>query len=183
MGTQVNILKEKMPLIGDVFQNMFMVYKTMKVHQLIVQRVDKYIKELKEEVQPRIIADYLAMEYNHFMMCFGYDYIKPEALNKLEEQSKENNLNIDWELLHHQKAAPGISLLASMAATMDKLSTMSYGAEVHQLQLELPEYKSRWLWQQQMRVALLIVCNIPNPRYGVPANNKLGEIINHAKQD
>lgn len=183
MGTQVNILKEKMPLIGDVFQNMFMVYKTMKVHQLIVQRVDKYIKELKEEVQPRIIADYLAMEYNHFMMCFGYDYIKPEALNKLEEQSKENNLNIDWELLHHQKAAPGISLLASMAATMDKLSTMSYGAEVHKLQLELPEYKSRWLWQQQMRVALLIVCNIPNPRYGVPANNKLGEIINHAKQD
>ena len=181
MGSRVNILKEKLPLVGDVFQNMFVLYNALKVHQTIVQRVDKYIKELKEEVQPRIIADYLAMEYNHFMMCYGYDYIKPEALKKLENQSAENNLNIDWELLHHQKAPAGVALLENMAAAMDKLANMGYSAEVHNLQLSLPEYKSRWMWQQQMRVAMLLVCNIPNPRYGVPANDKLGQIIKQAK--
>lgn len=181
MGARVNMLKEKLPLIGDVFQNMFSLYKELKVHQLIVQRVDKYIKEIKEEVQPRIIADYLAMEYNHFTMCYGYDYIQPEALKKLEDQSAENNLNIDWELLHHQKAPSGIALLENMAKTMDKLANMSYGAEVHSLQLSLPEYKSRWQWEQQMRVAMLMVCNIPNPKYGVPANDKLGEIIKNVK--
>lgn len=181
MGTRVNILKERLPMIGDVFQNMYALYKALKVHQMIVQRVDKYIKELKEDVQPRIIADYLAMEYNHFMMCYGYDYIQPEALKKLEEQSAENNLNIDWDLLHHEKAPSGIALLENMAATMDKLAGMSYGAEVHALQLSLPEYKSRWQWQQQMRVAMLMVCNIPNPKYGVLANDKLGEIIKNVK--
>ena len=64
---------------------------------------------------------------------------------------------------------------------MDKLANMSYGSEIHNLQLELPEYKNRWLWQQQMRVAMLMVCNIPNPRYGIPANNKLGELIQQVK--
>ena len=58
---------------------------------------------------------------------------------------------------------------------------MNYGADVHALQLSLPEYKSRWQWQQQMRVAMLMVCNIPNPKYGVQANDKLGEIIKNAK--
>lgn len=181
MGTRVNILKEKLPLIGDIFQNLFTVYTSLKVHNKIVRQVDKYMKELKEDVQPRIIADYLAMEYNHFVMCYGYDYIDSVALHKLESQSSEINLNIDWALLHHKNASSGVTLLANMAATMDKLANMSYGTDVHNLQLELPEYKNRWRWQQQMRVALLMACNIPTPRYGIPANNKLGEIINHAK--
>lgn len=181
MGTRVNVLKEKLPLISDVFQNMYSLYKTIKVHNKIVQRVDKYIKDLKEDVQPRIIADYLAMEYNHFVMCYGYDYIQQNALHKLENQSIENKLNIDWELLHHKKASTGVALLTNMYAIMDKLANMSYGSEIHNLQLELPEYKNRWLWQQQMRVAMLMVCNIPNPRYGIPANNKLGELIQQVK--
>jgi hypothetical protein len=62
------------------------------------------------------------------------------------------------------------------------LANSKYGAETHGLQLELPEYKSRWLWQQQMRVAMLAVCNIPNPRYGLQANTKLGEIIDQIKK-
>ena len=102
-------------------------------------------------------------------------------MNHLEDQSSENNLNIDWGLLHHKKAPAGVALLENMANTMDKLAGMSYGAEVHDLQLSLPEFKSRWQWQQQVRVALLSVCNIPNPRYGVVANEKLGEIIKQAK--
>lgn len=182
MGARVNVLKQDMPLISDVFQHMYMLYKAMGVHQMIVQRVDKYIKDLREDVQARIIADYLAMELNHFVMCFGYDYIKDDVLRQLESQTDENRLNIDWHLLGHKKTNTGVELLADMCAIMDRLANSKYGAETHGLQLELPEYKSRWLWQQQMRVAMLAVCNIPNPRYGLQANTKLGEIIDQIKK-
>ena len=181
MNTRVNLLKDKLPFISDVFENLYRLYNTINLHDKIVQRVDKYIKDLKADVQPRIIADFLAMEYNHFIMCCGYDYIQSQSLSNLENQSDDNKLNINWTLLHHKKTKTGITLLSSMDVIMDKLANKNYGAEIHDLQLELPEYKSRWLWQQQLKVAMLIVCNIPNPRYGVLANEELGILISQIK--
>ena len=112
---------------------------------------------------------------------FGYDYIEPEALKKLRKQSDENRLNIDWDILEHKNSSTGIELLTKMYEIDNKLSNNNYDDDTRSQQLELPEYKSRWLWQEQMRVAMMMACNIPNPKYGRLANDKLGEIINQAK--
>ena len=181
MGKCVNQFKDKLPFIGDVFKNLYILYGYLEMHKQIVRRVDKYIKELKDEVQTGIIADYLSMTFNNFIMNCGFSYIPLEKLTQLEAQSIDNNLNIDWALIKLPDEQTGITLLESLSSVMDKLGDDCYDNQVRKLQLALPQYRKPWLWQQKMRVALLCTCHISSPRYGVVANEKIGKIINTLK--
>lgn len=178
MDSQVNLLKTDLQFANDIFKTLYSLYEYIKIHDRIVENVRRYRAQLNSDVQVRIIADYLAMEFNHFTMCFGYDYLREQDILTLKQLSDDNLVKIDWEVLNHKKTSEGPELLAKMAEIKDILSKNGYDSqEIRSHQLELPEYKSRWSWQEQIKVAQFLTCKLPKPKYGIEANDKIGEII------
>lgn len=175
LGECVNSFKETLPLIGDICEKLYATYTHLQVHQKLVDKVDHYMKVLSVDNATGIIADYLAMELNHFTNSFGFDYYDKSQKTTLEKQTEEHKLGIDWSILNFSDDPKGVVLLTEKAKALEALTKLGYGAEAHAQQMLLPQFRNMWLWQQELRVALALVCHIPN--YDIVANEQLGKII------
>jgi len=170
-----NGLKDKFVSIDSIISNMWTVYRVLKIHDLLVNKVNDYINALSKEVSVGIVADYLAMSYNRFVNSFGYEFMSDADKQNILKQNAELHLNLNEDLLNQEPEAEGVSLLADLYSQKEVLSASGFGQNDKKFLMRFPQYSRMWRWQQQLRVGYIFACNLPD--FDVKANAELKRII------
>jgi hypothetical protein len=152
----------------------------LNMREKLVNKVNDYMQSLDKEMSVGILADFLAMSFNSFVNCFGYDNLSHEDKQNILRQNEKLHLSLDESVLEDKKEGEGVSLLADLYQQKEKLSGNVFSANERQLLMRFPQYNHMWRWQQQLRFGFLFVCSLPN--YDVKANNELKNILDNMKE-
>lgn len=176
----VDTLKDKFNMINNVVSNLWSLYLMLNLREKFVARVNSYIQSLDKEVCVGILADYLAMSFNAFVNSFGYEFLSDETKQNILKQNKELQLNLDENMLEHNRETEGVSLLADLYQQKERLSSGVFGTSERQLLMRFPQYNQMWRWQQRLRLGYIYACSLPD--YDVKANDELKNILKNMKE-
>lgn len=162
--------KDNIPAVSDMTTNLIRLYRFLGMHDRIKERIDEYITTFDKDSAVAIIADYLAMEFNHFVTTFGFDYLDKKHLNNILEKNARLKLNISEEMLSVHNTSTGVKLLEELDhAKKENITDRS-------TLMRLPRYGFMLTWVEQLKVGYILSCDLPD--YDIAANKRLGEIIN-----
>ena len=100
-------------------------------------------------------------------------------MRSVAKKNEDFKLNIDMDMLNYTDQGYGIDLLKQMDLVQHSLEQEGFTAKVRAQQKMLPQYRSRWQWQNRMRAAFAIVSGLRE--YNIEANNELKRIIDSIK--
>ena len=176
LGQQViDILKKDFPPIDILLTNIGQVYDALKIHTILTNGVEQIMNTVIKNKQASIVGDYLAMSLNKFITSFGFAFMDVNQKEKLTDHSINMGMPVDRELVLDTKKTNGIDMLTRLDEVQTLLQKPGYNQDVRQLQKEVPQYRSRWQWQQRMRAA--ITQGSKMPRNGIEVNSKLKTLI------
>ena len=173
--------KDAIPSVTDMVSNLIRLYKYLKMHERLTDKVDDYLSSFAPDSVVGIIADYLAMELNHFVTTFGYDYLSESQLSSIYEKNQRLKLNINQQLLESKNSMMGVKLLEYLDQTNRNLKDNGYNRADRQALTQLPRYGFKWRWIEQLKLGYVFACDLPT--YDVAANSRLGEIIDELRQE
>lgn len=167
--------KETIPSVGDMVTNLIRLFNFLGMHDRITKRVDQYLSSFDKDSAVAIIADYLAMELNHFVTTFGFDYIDSKQFNSIMEKNQRLKLNINEQMLSSKKSLTGVKLLEELDKANHNLQEKGYNNADRDALTRLPRYGFKWTWLEYLKVGYVLSCDLPD--YDIAANKRLGEII------
>ncbi len=172
-------LKDSFPPIDIIVSKLWTIYKLLHMHDKLVERVKRYMRDMSRESCVGIIADYLAMQLNAFVNSFGYDFLPAGERESVIAQNERLRLGLNTDVLLHDNDNEGLGLLADLDKKNDLLSTDVFSGELRDFLLRFPQYKNIWQWQQKLRLAYVYACRLPD--FDPAANSQLGSIISLIK--
>lgn len=167
--------KETIPSITDMVTNLSRLYRYLNMHDRITQKIDEYLNMFNNDNAVGIIADYLAMEFNHFVTSFGYDYLDEKQRASIMEKNERLKLNIKDSIITAKNDMTGVHLLEELDRANRSLQEKGYKASDRQALTRLPRYGYKWRWIEMLKVGYVFSCDLPD--YDVAANARMGEII------
>ncbi|MBR5117052.1 MAG: hypothetical protein IK100_00230 [Muribaculaceae bacterium] len=168
--------KDDIPAVSDMTTNLIRLYRFLGMHDRITKRIDQFITTFDKDSAVAIIADYLAMEFNHFVTTFGFDYIDSKHLDNIFEKNARLKLNISEEMLSTHNELTGVKLLEELDQVNRRLREKGYNPNDRKALSRLPRYGFEWTWIEYLKVGYILSCDLPD--YDIAANKRLGEIIN-----
>ncbi len=175
----ISALKDIYDPIDMIVNKLWTLYKLLNIHEILVEQVRKYMRELSQEASIGIIADYLAMQLNAFVNSFGYDFIPENERGKINAKNNQLHLGIKEDILSESNMNEGLQLLADLDKKNEILTKEGFSRDGRVFLARFPQYKSIWQWQQQLRVGYIYACQLPD--YDPRANAELGNIISTIK--
>lgn len=163
------------PEVNTIVAKLVSLYNELNVHRVLVGEIQHLMDTIVKEKQVGIVASWLTMSLNKFVGEFGYSFISPDTLRSVAKKNDEFNLCIDIDMLDDTIQAEGVELLKQMDAVQHTLEQDGFTTKVREQQKLLPQYRSRWQWQNRMRAAFAIVSGLRD--YIIEANNELKKII------
>jgi len=168
-------IKDKYSPIDTIISKLWTLYQVLNVHDILVERVRYYMRNLTREESVSIIADYLAMQLNAFVNSFGYEFLPVEERKNISLQNERLHLGLNEEVLSKGNEKEGLTLLADLDKKNDLLSNGGFSKEKRNFLLRYPQYKGMWQWQQKLRFGYAYACKLPD--YDPVANANLKKII------
>lgn len=163
------------PEINAIVAKLVALYRELGVHKVLVREVQHLMDTIVQNKQVGIVASWLTMSLNKFVGEFGYGYIDEMTMRSVSKKNEEFKLNIDMDMLTYTDQRYGIDLLKQMDEVQHSLEQEGFTAKVREQQKLLPQYRSRWQWQNRMRAAFAIVSGLRE--YNIEANNEIKRII------
>lgn len=167
--------KDKIPAVTDMIANLSRLYRFLNIHNRIALKIDEYLKTFGNENAIGIIADYLSMEFNHFVTSFGFDYLSDQQRKSITEKNQRLKLNINESILSSQHDVTGVHLLEELNQAKHSLEEVGYNASDRKALMRLPRYGYKWRWLEYLKVGYVFSCDLPD--YDIAANALMGEII------
>lgn len=90
-------------------------------------------------------------------------------------------MGIDTDLLTSQDNIRGIELLSDLDKQKKILTGQGFGLGDRKFLARLPEYRRVWMWEEQLRIGYLYLCEIPD--FDIEANNRLKSIIQELERN
>lgn len=171
----IDILKEDFPPIEVLLTNFGQVYESLKIHSILIDGVEQIMNTVVKNKQASILGDYLAMSFNKFITTFGFAFMDVTQRENITDHSISMGMPVDRELVLDTKRTNGIEMLTRLDEVQSLLQKPGYNQDIRQLQKEVPQYRSRWQWQQRMRAA--ITQGSKMPRNGFETNSELKKLI------
>ena len=168
-------IKDKYSPIDTVISKLWTLYQVLNIHDILVERVRDYMRNLPREESVSIIADYLAMQFNAFVNSFGYDFLPKEERDNIALQNERLHLGLNEEVLSMGNEKEGLTLLADLDKKNDMLSNDGFSRDKRKFLLRYPQYKGLWQWQQKLRFGYAYACKLPD--YDPVANTNLKKIM------
>ena len=168
-------IKDKYSPIDTVISKLWTLYQVLNIHDILVERVRDYMRNLPREESVSIIADYLAMQFNAFVNSFGYDFLPQKERENIALQNERLHLGLDEEVLSMGNEKEGLTLLADLDKKNDMLSNDGFSKDKRKFLLRYPQYKGLWQWQQKLRFGYAYACKLPD--YDPVANTNLKKIM------
>ena len=163
------------PEVNTIVAKLVTLYNELNVHKVLVEEIQHLMDTIKKEKQVGIVASWLTMSLNKFVGEFGFSFINDDILRSVAKKNDEFNLCIDIEMLDSAVQAEGVELLRQMDTVQHSLEQEGFTTKVREQQKQLPQYRSRWQWQNRMRAAFAIVSGLRD--YNIEANNEIKRII------
>lgn len=170
------LTQTEFPEISTIVAKLISLYRELDVHKILLHEVQHLMDTIVADKQVGILSSWLTMSMNKFVGEFGYSYISEEMLSSVGEKNRQFKLNIDMDLIKPFPPKSGIELLQQIDTVQHRLEIGGFTSEVREQQKELPRYRSRWQWQNRMRVGFAIVSGLRD--YNIDANNEIKQIIN-----
>jgi hypothetical protein len=152
--------------IMEMFQKLF---KKLNIAKRIAEKIHHYVEEQNETDPPyEIVADISAELLNKCINTVGFEYFDEPEIEDLRQANETNNLGLvlDWEYNPEEES-------------MEDLFMKIEERTNPEIMKPLPNYRNYLLWSDRLKIGFISVCNIPI--YDVPANEKLGTIIEECK--
>ena len=165
--------------INAIVAKLVALYRELETHKVLVQEVQHLMDTIVQNKQVGIVSSWLTMSLNKFVGEFGYSYINEATMRSVAKKNEDFKLNIDMDMLNYTDQGYGIDLLKQMDLVQHSLEQEGFTAKVREQQKMLPQYRSRWQWQNRMRAAFAIVSGLRE--YNIEANNELKRIIDSIK--
>lgn len=173
------VLKDRLPAISNIVNNLWSVYKLLGLHAQIVTEVNNYLNTLKKEACIGILADFLAMKFNSIVNTFGYMYMPDNEKEKIKEQSKKLNLGLNVAELECKNSIEHIKILEDLYNAEKLMAEMPYTPTITAMLLKIPQYNQIACWKQRLRFGFLFACQLPD--YDTKANEELREMLKRLK--
>ena len=167
---------------GNAFPNMAAItgkmvelYKMLEVRKKLVKEVRHLMDTLVANKQVGIVASWLTMSLNKFVGEFGYSYMSDETRRNVMKKSQDFRLAIDATLLEDTPPTDGIQLLEQIDVVKRALEERGFNDNLREQQKLLPQYRSRWQWENRMRAAFAATSGFQ--KFNVAANKEIKSII------
>ncbi|MBQ7711329.1 MAG: hypothetical protein IJT39_05825 [Bacteroidales bacterium] len=164
-----------MPDVNTIVAKLVALYRELDVHKVLVREIQHLMDSIIQNKQVGIVASWLTMSLNKFVGEFGYGYIDESTMRSIAKKNEDFKLNIDFDMLNYTDQGYGIDLLKQMDEVQHSLEQEGFTAKVREQQKLLPQYRSRWQWQNRMRAAFAVVSGLRD--YNIEANNEIKRII------
>ena len=165
---------DSIPAIGNIISTLWTTYRITDFRENMIGKVNDYLDSLDKESAIGIISDYLSMQFNAFTSCMGYDYLG-DRKHALMANNKKMRLNIDEDILEKPADLRGVELFADLGKQKAMLASDTFGVSDRNFLTRFPQYRRLWRWQNQLRAAYAVACDLPD--YDVEANSRLKDII------
>lgn len=176
----VTKFKEDYPPINSIVSKLWALYKLLNMHKLIAQEVGQYMSRLTPDASVGIIADVLAMRFNEFVDCFGFNFIPDDDKANIAEQNQRFALGLKENELSIENAVEGAQLLADLPQKEETLTRQGYNSPAGRaLLLRYPQFRVRWQWEQRLRLGFALATKMPD--YDPKANAEMGKILDSIK--
>lgn len=167
-------LSKELPLADKIVDYLWRLYQVLDMRSRLAEGVNHYIKTLKGGAAG-IVSDYLALEFNQFVSTFGQRFMTDEKREELKEKNERLNLGLDLSSSETDKSGIGVELLAKLDEAQTASEEGRFDESANQLRGLLPQFKSQWEWEKQLRIGFVYANKLPS--YDPVLNKEMGEII------
>jgi hypothetical protein len=159
--------------ITEMYQKLF---REVKLAKKIAEKIRRYVDgHNKTDLPYEIVADISAEILNKCVNTVGYEYFDDAKINEMRQANEKNNLGLVFD-------QNGITSEESIEDLFTKIENWADIIQAHPEEMQtLPSYRNYLAWYNRLKIGFISVCDIPN--YDVPANAKLGVIINECKNN
>lgn len=167
--------------IGSILNNLSTIYSQTNLCDKLIRKIDSYIKSIKEdERRIKIIANYLRVSFNKFIIDYGYNELPSTSIEELRAQNEKLRLGIDFSAIVETEDRRDEKKILSNMGRLEKIITSQEKTnEDNEVMMLFPLYKNTKKWEQKMRVGMFFTSHIPT--YDIAANTRLKEILDEIK--